>query len=220
MPDDRGAGGRDLGRLGPPRAARRGDRPRGPLQSDHYGDHPRRRRRARCMGDAGRARRGHRAHPPRRARLAGDLPPPERARAHGYDRRPHLGRARRRGHGLGLVRQGTSRTASRSSTGGSASTCSPSRWRSSSAPGPGSASTREGAAYELRDRAALPRPLQQPHPARARQQREVAFAALAARYASEVNTLGATNDELRERKTRLDRACADAGRDRRRSATR
>ena len=29
------------------------------------------------------------------------------------------------------------------------------------------------------------------------------FAALAARYATEVNTLGATNDELRERKQRL-----------------
>ena len=39
------------------------------------------------------------------------------------------------------------------------------------------------------------------------------FAALAARYATEVNTLGAPNDELRERKARLDRACAEAGRD-------
>jgi len=28
-----------------------------------------------------------------------------------------------------------------------------------------------------------------------------------------VNTLGATNDELRERRSRLDRACAEAGRD-------
>ena len=72
----------------------------------------------------------------------------------------------------------------------------------------------DGAAYELREQAALPRPLQQPHPplvlggsVKSR------FAALAARYASEVNTLGATHDELRERKARLDRACADAGRD-------
>ncbi len=71
-----------------------------------------------------------------------------------------------------------------------------------------------GAAYTLRDQTALPRPLQQPHPplvlggsARPR------FAALAARYADEVNTLGATVAELRERKERLDRACADAGRD-------
>ena len=39
------------------------------------------------------------------------------------------------------------------------------------------------------------------------------FAALAARYATEVNTLGAPNDELRERKRRLDRACEAAGRD-------
>jgi F420-dependent oxidoreductase-like protein len=72
----------------------------------------------------------------------------------------------------------------------------------------------DGAAYELHDQAALPRPLQQPHPplvlgggVKSR------FAALAARYASEVNTLGATNDELRERKARLDRACEEAGRD-------
>jgi F420-dependent oxidoreductase-like protein len=71
-----------------------------------------------------------------------------------------------------------------------------------------------GSAYVLRDQAALPRPLQYPHPplvlggtVRPR------FATLAARYASEVNTLGATNDELRERKARLDRACAETGRD-------
>jgi alkanesulfonate monooxygenase SsuD/methylene tetrahydromethanopterin reductase-like flavin-dependent oxidoreductase (luciferase family) len=71
-----------------------------------------------------------------------------------------------------------------------------------------------GAAYELRDQAALPRPLQQPHPplvlggtVRPR------FAALAARYATEVNTLGATNEELRERRQRLDRACEEARRD-------
>jgi F420-dependent oxidoreductase-like protein len=71
-----------------------------------------------------------------------------------------------------------------------------------------------GAAYELHDQTALPRPLQQPHPplvlggtVRLR------FAALAARYATEVNTLGAPLDELRERKQRLDRACEEAGRD-------
>jgi F420-dependent oxidoreductase-like protein len=71
-----------------------------------------------------------------------------------------------------------------------------------------------GASYELRGQTALPRPFQQPHPplvlggtARPR------FAALAARYAAEVNTLGAPVDELRERKQRLDRACEEAGRD-------
>ena len=71
-----------------------------------------------------------------------------------------------------------------------------------------------GAAYELRSQSALPRPLQQPHPplvlggtAKPR------FAALAARYANEVNTTGAPTDELHARKERLDRACADAGRD-------
>jgi alkanesulfonate monooxygenase SsuD/methylene tetrahydromethanopterin reductase-like flavin-dependent oxidoreductase (luciferase family) len=39
------------------------------------------------------------------------------------------------------------------------------------------------------------------------------FAALAARYATEVNTLGAPEDELRERKAALDGACVEAGRD-------
>jgi F420-dependent oxidoreductase-like protein len=72
----------------------------------------------------------------------------------------------------------------------------------------------DGPAYRLREQQALPRPMQQPHPplvlggtVKRR------FAALAARYATEVNTLGAPNDELRERRAALDRACADAGRD-------
>ena len=72
----------------------------------------------------------------------------------------------------------------------------------------------EGEAYALRVQTALPKPFQQPHPplvlgggVKSR------FAALAARYANEVNTLGAANDELRARKERLDRACAEAGRD-------
>jgi F420-dependent oxidoreductase-like protein len=71
-----------------------------------------------------------------------------------------------------------------------------------------------GPAYELRNQNALPKPLQQPHPplvlggtVRPR------FAALAARWATEVNTLGASLAELRARKERLDRACAAAGRD-------
>jgi alkanesulfonate monooxygenase SsuD/methylene tetrahydromethanopterin reductase-like flavin-dependent oxidoreductase (luciferase family) len=60
----------------------------------------------------------------------------------------------------------------------------------------------------------VPKPLQRPHPplilggtAKPR------FAALAARYADEVNTLGAPNEELRQRWERLERACEDAGRD-------
>jgi F420-dependent oxidoreductase-like protein len=72
----------------------------------------------------------------------------------------------------------------------------------------------DGPAYRLRDQLVLPRPVQQPHPplvlggsVKSR------FAALAARYATEVNTLGAPNEELRARKARLDRACVDAGRD-------
>jgi F420-dependent oxidoreductase-like protein len=71
-----------------------------------------------------------------------------------------------------------------------------------------------GAAYELAGQTALPEPVQRPHPplvlggtVRPR------FAALAARYATEVNTLGGPNDELRERRERLDRACAEIGRD-------
>jgi F420-dependent oxidoreductase-like protein len=72
----------------------------------------------------------------------------------------------------------------------------------------------KGAAFELDDQTALPRPYQAPHPplllggtVKPR------FAALAARYATEVNTLGAPSAELRERKRRLDEACAEAGRD-------
>ena len=71
-----------------------------------------------------------------------------------------------------------------------------------------------GRAFELREQTALPQPFQRPHPplvlGGSVKRR---FAALAARYANEVNTLGARNDELRERKERLDRACVDAGRD-------
>jgi alkanesulfonate monooxygenase SsuD/methylene tetrahydromethanopterin reductase-like flavin-dependent oxidoreductase (luciferase family) len=72
----------------------------------------------------------------------------------------------------------------------------------------------DGPAYELRGQQALPRPVQRPHPplvlggsVRPR------FAALAARYATEVNTGAAPNDQLRERKRALDRACAATGRD-------
>ena len=72
----------------------------------------------------------------------------------------------------------------------------------------------EGRHYELHDQTALPRPLQQPHPPLVLGGRVgPRFAALAARYATEVNTLGAPVAELRERRERLDRACAAAGRD-------
>jgi F420-dependent oxidoreductase-like protein len=71
-----------------------------------------------------------------------------------------------------------------------------------------------GPAYELHGQAALPRPFQQPHPPLVLGGTvKPRFAALAARFASEVNTLGAPNDELRARKERLDRACEEAGRD-------
>ena len=74
--------------------------------------------------------------------------------------------------------------------------------------------TYDGVEYSLRDQTALPRPYQQPHPplvlggtVKRR------FAALAARYANEVNTLGAPNEELGARRRRLDEACREAGRD-------
>jgi F420-dependent oxidoreductase-like protein len=72
----------------------------------------------------------------------------------------------------------------------------------------------DGPAYRLRDHTALPRPVQRPHPPLVLGGTvKPRFAALAARYAAEVNTLGAPNGELRERKERLDRACEEAGRD-------
>jgi alkanesulfonate monooxygenase len=71
-----------------------------------------------------------------------------------------------------------------------------------------------GPAYRLRGQLALPRPVQQPHPPLVLGGRvKPRFAALAARYATEVNTLGAPNEELRERKADLDRACVELGRD-------
>ncbi len=71
-----------------------------------------------------------------------------------------------------------------------------------------------GPAYELRGQTALPQPFRKPHPPLVLGGTvKPRFAALAARYADEVNTLGAPNDELRERKRRLDDACAEAGRD-------
>jgi len=72
----------------------------------------------------------------------------------------------------------------------------------------------DGPAYTLRDQLALPRPVQQPHPPLVlggTVKRH--FAALAAQYATEVNTLGAPDEELRARKEALDRACAEVGRD-------
>jgi F420-dependent oxidoreductase-like protein len=72
----------------------------------------------------------------------------------------------------------------------------------------------EGSSYTLRDQLALPRPIQRPHPPLVLGGTvKPRFAALAARYATEVNTLGAPNEELRERKAGLDRACAEIGRD-------
>jgi F420-dependent oxidoreductase-like protein len=72
----------------------------------------------------------------------------------------------------------------------------------------------EGPAYRLQSQTALPHPLQRPHPPLVLGGSvKTRFAALAARFADEVNTLGAPDDELRERRERLVRACEEAGRD-------
>jgi F420-dependent oxidoreductase-like protein len=72
----------------------------------------------------------------------------------------------------------------------------------------------DGPAYRLQGQLALPRPVQRPHPPLVLGGTvKPRFAALAARYATEVNTLGAPNEELRERRAALDRACTEIGRD-------
>jgi F420-dependent oxidoreductase-like protein len=72
----------------------------------------------------------------------------------------------------------------------------------------------DGRHYRLAAANSLPRPLQRPHPplilggsAKPRS------AALAARFASEYNTVYATPDECRARREALSRACSDTGRD-------
>jgi alkanesulfonate monooxygenase SsuD/methylene tetrahydromethanopterin reductase-like flavin-dependent oxidoreductase (luciferase family) len=71
-----------------------------------------------------------------------------------------------------------------------------------------------GSTYRLERQTALPKPFQAPHPPLVLGGTvKLRFATLAARYASEVNTLGAPNEELRARKQRLDEVCAGAERD-------
>jgi F420-dependent oxidoreductase-like protein len=72
----------------------------------------------------------------------------------------------------------------------------------------------DGRYYRLRNANPLPKPVQKPHPplivggdARPR------GAALAARWADQYNTVYATPDECRERRARVDAACAAAGRE-------
>jgi F420-dependent oxidoreductase-like protein len=72
----------------------------------------------------------------------------------------------------------------------------------------------EGPCYSLRNQTALPRPVQEPHPPLVLGGRATPrAAALAARFATEYNTLDAPLDELRARRRALDDACAAAGRD-------
>jgi F420-dependent oxidoreductase-like protein len=72
----------------------------------------------------------------------------------------------------------------------------------------------DGPHYALRGQTALPHPVQRPHPPLILGGRATPrAAALAARFATEYNTLGAPLDELRARRRRLDAACEAAGRD-------
>ena len=71
-----------------------------------------------------------------------------------------------------------------------------------------------GEHYTLHAQTALPTPVQQPHPPLILGGRAKPRAAtLAARFATEYNTLGASLDELRQRRRRLEAACAAVGRD-------
>ena len=98
LPDDRGPGGRLLGRLGGARPHLRGERPRGPfpLRPLPVGVRRLGPRLARRLGDDLRARGRHGADQARDDGLAGDASAVRRCcREDGRDRRPRLGRARR-----------------------------------------------------------------------------------------------------------------------------
>ena len=72
----------------------------------------------------------------------------------------------------------------------------------------------QGEHYTLLDQTALPKPLQQPHPPLVLGGKAgPRAAALAARFATEYNMPGASLDEVRERRRRLDEACTAIGRD-------
>lgn len=72
----------------------------------------------------------------------------------------------------------------------------------------------DGAYYSLEEVHALPKPVQQPHPPLIVGGSGGAKSiALAARWADEYNTLFATSDEVRRRRSRLDEAFEKAGRD-------
>jgi F420-dependent oxidoreductase-like protein len=73
--------------------------------------------------------------------------------------------------------------------------------------------THEGARYRLDDVRPLPHPLQAPPPLIIGGSAKRRSAALAARYASEYNTVFASPDQVRERRARLDAACREVGRD-------
>jgi F420-dependent oxidoreductase-like protein len=72
----------------------------------------------------------------------------------------------------------------------------------------------DGEHWQLRGLDAQPKPLQRPHPPLLLGGRAARRgAALAARWASEYNLVGASPDAVRAARSRLDAACAEAGRD-------
>lgn len=71
----------------------------------------------------------------------------------------------------------------------------------------------EGAHYRLDDVRPLPHPLQSPLPLIIGGTAKPRSAALAARYATEYNTVFASPEQVRERRARLDAACREIGRD-------
>jgi F420-dependent oxidoreductase-like protein len=71
-----------------------------------------------------------------------------------------------------------------------------------------------GRYYDLEQADPLPKPVEQPHPTLiAGGSAKRRGAALAARWADEYNTVGATADQCRERRERIAAACAEQGRD-------
>ena len=80
--------------------------------------------------------------------------------------------------------------------------------------GDGSSFSFKGEHYELEGLTARPLPVQKPHPPLIMGGAAGPRAArLAARYADEYNTVAPTLDEIRERKAKIDAACAKAGRE-------
>ena len=198
LPDDRGSGGRHLGRLGADRAAHGAARPGGalPLRPLHR-DHPGAGRRARRLGDARRSLRGH-ATGSGSARWSHRPPSGTRASSRGWPSTvDHISQGRvevgmgsgwyereHLEHGFPFLDAQAALRALRGAGGGRRPLLDRGRVRPRRPCVPAARS----------DGAAAPAP--GPHPPLVLGGTvKPRFAALAARYADEVNTLGAPNDE-------------------------